>query len=765
MIKRKMLHKTLSVLLSLAVIANTISLNALAAEQTQSTVDLPTIKGGEETEEVKVTVSVTENEDNTTTTKKETPEGGFQTDSGLTVDYESSETTKASSTANSEAGDSVSAENADNKDNAENENNASNANNEENVARNTNVGESKTAEVDKLINSKSSYTVSNDDKTYGAEGGSESIVSKGDGSEGDISLGLIEGGKVDSNSEVTGTSGTASTVTKPTTEDGKLKEEDPANFDQTTTTTTERTATGEITSSETKVGDPVTTIKDNGDEIPVDKNDGYHYYYKNAFYDNNSEIGKYIIKYRIVDESTEQNVWSTVNGSNAYNLILEYNNSEDANDPNNGKLLGGLYCLDLSTPAQQGPGYSMVNLEDAVREGYFSVDDAARLRAIMKNGFIREFEEDAVTTYKESAVNDAKLEEFKTQLKSLTSTGLTTDEINNLTWEQAVVATQMAIWTIANRVGTIEVQAESTDSSKADVANKLSEYLLSLRDDTKEKTQIISEERFIDNMELLIGNKALDGVDDQHDIYNVGLKFSLVVTPGKDDDLLVKVVDQYGNILSSAKLPSDSTKTTESGYAKMVTGADGKTYYILDNMQLSENADIKFTLKIEGIQNLEKGVYVFQSRCDEDGKSTSQNMIKVFEGQTTIDLGTTITMRFNVEEADITTTREWRKEWTKEVEYPVVPLDDDFEIKEDQDKEEDTKIEEKEEKNTSTDTNTESSKNGQMQKNETIQTSIVSQNSTAPKTGDGMDQMFVWISLILLSGVAICQFIAARRKF
>lgn len=676
--KHKMIHKTLSVLLSLVVMANTFSLNAFAAEPTQDTVKVPTIEGGEKNEDVKVSVSVTENENGTTTTKKETDDGGYQTESGLTVDYESSETTK----------------------------------------------------VEERVSEESNYTVVNEDETYGAEGGSQTTVSKGDGTEGDITLGLMKDGET-ADSKVTGTSGTASTVTKPTNEDSKLKEEDPANFDQTTTTTTDRTADATISSSETTVGNP-TLVTEDGKELSLD--DAYSYFYTDGFYYDYSEIGKYIIRYKVNNEvEGEIYVW---------NLTITYMDNGEA-----GEAIGGLYCVDLSTNANESTGYSMVNLEDAVKEGYYSEAEAAKLRAIIKNGFARYDGNEEIED--NNANNATALKEFKEKLQA--SGKFEKEFIEKLTWEQATIATQMAIWQIANRVdGEIEVYAEGKEgyTEKAEVATELKKYLLTLEDtDTSNESKILSEDQSFENMELIIGSKNQNGVDDQHDLYNVGLKFSLVVTPGIGDELYVHVLDQDGKITVTKRIPTEEKDIGQDGFLKVVTGVDGKVYYIIDDLVLAENTDLSLTLKLDGTQNLEEGVYVFQARCAEDGTSLSQNMIRMYSGKAKIDLSKMLTMRFNVEEADVITTREWRKEWTKEVDYPVGPQDDDKEFK---DKEEKKDVPKTEEKLTPT-----------VAK---IQTSNVVQNTTAPKTGD-QSQMFVWMTLILMSGLVVCQAIAAKRKF
>lgn len=631
--------KTISLLLSLAIVIGSMPITAFAETPTEGTVTVPSLSGGGE-ETVNVTVTVTPNGDGTTTTEKKTPEGGDTTGSGLNVNYEGTTVTDGNNS---------------------------------------------------RVSDESHYTVSNSSGTYGAEGGSETKTGvTGDGSVGDITIGIIQDGKKAGTEGSVGSS-TSGSTTIPTHEGDNLKSEDPANFDQTTITTeTARTATAEITAPTVKVGDP-TYVDDDGKKKEPERNDGYHYFYYNGTDGIGDDVdngqGQYKVTCTIKKDGDADRTYKI---DTVYNMFVKYNNADDPNDPQNGKLTGGLYCVDFSTDATLGQGYTKVNLEDAADEehGYYTEAEAAKLRAIINNGFIFDgYCGENSNNYDETGAPAARYEANKDSvgalkaqlLNSLGSDGklhnsnVTADIINNLSWEEAAVATQMAIWSVANRIPLEDGETAVFSTGNANI-NALCAYLLTLSEDatnadgSSKESQILSEDRFIDNMDIIIGsmvdgNTANSDDDHNNDVYNVDLKFSLKVTPGANDDLIVKVLNSEGQVVKTARIAGDGS-ADEFGCAKRETGSDGSTYYVLEDLQLAENSKNTFNLKLEGVQYLEEGVYVFQSRIDENHASTSQNLIGKYSGTADIDLSMQFDLTFDVDEGTVTTTREWRSEWT-----------------------------------------------------------------------------------------------------
>lgn len=664
--------KLISLLLSLVLVIGTLPITAFATEQTQAepepngTVDLPTKPGGKENETVDVIVTV-ETKDGVTTTTKETPEGGDTTDSGLNVKYEGTEITVVPPTDPIEAPGEVvpTADSADS-------------------ANPPSTGDSSTDSTlpeGTLIKSDSHYEVT-DGKGYHAEGGSESSTVKGEDidRDGKITVGIIENGEAVDNasgsyvkeSETTGTN------------DGN------GNYDQ-TTVSKGSTATAEVT-------DPTITVGNPTNEENTRPDAGYTYFVDDYWSINNKREGSlYVdnanfIYWEILDKDgnpTDKNILNSdkikdnaqwggyvVSSAGLYNIVL-------GKEDNSSEKIGGLYCVDWNTDTADGKGYTVVNLEDAVKNGYYTEEQAKHLRAIINKGYdwsVGSGEKDADGN---DAPGTASLADFKALMNQALRDGkfdnsgvsqedmykaINGDDTGNggLRREDAATITQIALWSYANRISledgeTLDVTVYDTAKKDTNIAyTAMMKYLASLSDDgKKDETQIISEDRFIDNMDIVIGSMVKDDDgDDTNDVYNVDLKFSLKVTPSaKNDDLIVKVVDDAGNTLKTVRIAGEKKDGEE-----FITADEETGYYTLTGLHLQEGSNTTFNLKLEGYQQLTEGVYVFQSRI-ENGKSTSQNLIGKYEGKAEIDLNMQFDITFNVEEGTVTTTREWRKEW------------------------------------------------------------------------------------------------------
>lgn len=630
--------KAISLLLSLAIVIGIMPITAFAQTLSESSVELPTIQGGEQTENVTITVT-TDEEGNTTASTKP---GGFETESGLNVNYESSTVTNGNSTP---------------------------------------------------VSDESHYTVSNSSGTYGAEGGSETKTGvTGDGSAGDITIGIIrDGEKAETEGSVEGSFKGSTTV--PTQEGDHLKSEDPANFDQTTIATeTERTATVAVEKTEVNIGDPI-FVDTEGNPILLEGKDGYYYQYAGSYgehwYGCSSTPGA-DISVKIVDQdgNTVEDYQGFLSISQMFVKYSPSTPDSTENSTENEILIDGLYCVDIDTAPDSEYYYRKVNLEDAVEEGYYSEEDASHLRAIMNSGYVHYLAEDdsEEAKAKKDAIDEDNLKTFKSNL--IATLGESTlsdaekrsvkDAIESLGCNEASDATQIAIWTYGNRTSDGNKLVITT---KYENINIVAAYLASLTDDgknevgTNKETQIINQEKFVDDMDIIIGSmvKGHENNEDnnnENDVYDVSLKFSLVVQPSdKNDDLIVKVLDANGNTVKKARIAGNGTNDKDFGKASTVTDPEsGKTYYILEGLQLAENSDVSFNLKLEGTQYLEEGVYVFKSEMIEDDGgnkvSSSQNLIGRFSGTAEVDVSMSITMSFDVKEGTVSTTREWRSEWT-----------------------------------------------------------------------------------------------------
>ena len=518
---------------------------------------------------------------------------------------------------------------------------------------------------------------------------------------------------------------TGSSETKEPETTGDLKSDNPNNYNQTTVTTEERNAN--VTVNEVSVSSGIPVYIDENGNIVGRADEGFYYYWSDIY----TVDGK-----SIIDKEVPDTYWKT-GGTYGYIVDAEGNRTQVHNEGvcqrvvahDNGTTtdrsddfeVGGLYCVDASTGIEQDLKYRRANLEDA---DYYSEDDIAHLREIMTYGYTWDDDTDSGMTNLQAIkdmIKDAQ-ENGSPEVKEL----LKDMDVDNLTREQAATATGMAVWTFGNRFELEEGEYVEYVSRDGNAQNKarietLYKYLCTLTIEEPKETQIINEEKFIDEFDMVIGgmvenNEANKDEDDTNDVYNVDVKFSLVVQPSADnDDLIVKVVDDKGNVVKTARIAGEQKENEDFEYAKTETDENGNLYYVLEGLELAENSNTNFNLKLEGTQLLENGVYIFESqklskeeRIDQtiqlwkdygeleyaladlgsmeavreyigknyvDGIYESQNFIGKYQGEAEIGVSMKIDLSFNVEEGTVTTVREWHFDSDPIVENPRDPED------------------------------------------------------------------------------------------
>ncbi|MEE0109584.1 MAG: thioester domain-containing protein [Oscillospiraceae bacterium] len=331
------------------------------------------------------------------------------------------------------------------------------------------------------------------------------------------------------------------------------------------------------------------------------------------------------------------------------------------------------YCVDLSTGTKDGWWYTMENVADA---DYYSETDADHIRAIAASG------------YWGTAEGTGSLTEMKNTLKAVLAEnpealgGLTAQDIDQLTAGEAQVATQMAIWTYGNQIKDEFVLTASNyngsehegmdDPTEAESAawnriNRITAYLTTLSKPSEEDTQILSPEKFITDVGLTVGSKVEDHAnnadsDSTNDAYHADLTFALAVTVTENDDLVVKVIDGSGNVIRTARLAGDDSRT---GYGILYPDENGT--YTIAGLELIEGANA-FDITLEGAQYLEQGVYIYTS--ESRGEKSSQTFIGMAEGYQAVDLKLKVNFEFSVDEGTVETEHIWRTTWEN---TPTVP--------------------------------------------------------------------------------------------
>ena len=352
------------------------------------------------------------------------------------------------------------------------------------------------------------------------------------------------------------------------------------------------------------------------------------------------------------------------------------------------------YCVDLETGIRDGAFYDVDNLEAGTY--YADPESESHIRAIVKNGYWGSSnEKDTETnTYKTGSL--AKIKDDLAKAFADPQSGLTDKDVTvlvdgvetpiklsklmeGLTEAEALCVTQAAIWSWSN--GAKSVNEGSVGSQiygvggwyapgNHDRMDALYTYLMSLTEEAQTESIVIDETSFLEDgsMNLVIGEKLADGEEKvegetvEKDVYSVGLNFKLAFAVGEKDELFVylvdgenkPIVDQDGNKVIKHLLPEGSDAEEDA----ILPGEDGS--YTLTGLRLAENSDFTFDLKLEGTQYLEQGVYVYSPV---GGRDSSQTVIGMAEGTREVDVTTSLTVSFSVDESNhVVAERVWCNE-------------------------------------------------------------------------------------------------------
>ena len=200
------------------------------------------------------------------------------------------------------------------------------------------------------------------------------------------------------------------------------------------------------------------------------------------------------------------------------------------------------------------------------------------------------------------------------------------------------------------------------------------EYLIGLTLTAEEAgtTQIINDKNFVEDMSMTVGSMVKEDADGNgNNSYNVDFTFSLVVVPGEDDDLIVKVVNSNGEVVGSGRIAGEGADDENMNQVEITYDENGKPIYTLKDMELIEGSNTKFNLTLEGAQYLEQGVYIYSSEV-RDGND-SQTFVGMAEGYKRVDVAMEVDLTFNVKEGSVTTVREWANEGDPLIHLPPNP--------------------------------------------------------------------------------------------
>lgn len=300
-----------------------------------------------------------------------------------------------------------------------------------------------------------------------------------------------------------------------------------------------------------------------------------------------------------------------------------------------------VYCCDLNTSAVKGTYYEIENLKDA---GYYSTAEGSdvvdHIRAIATNGF---------WATSGGANDTGTLAAVKALLKKYDpyfSANLT-EVANSLTEGEALSATQAALWAFGNR-GTkpsnsdivYQYKTNGGNSDYADERNVMALYNLLISDRLKNDTADTSTD-LIDKEDITGSSITIHGEATNADgsvktvggntVYNTDVSFQLNVEKSSlTGNLVVKVV-QDGKVIRTEQIATEDSNWV--GQLLAGTESGSGTIYTIEGLELIEG--VKFTLNLEGTQNMEEGVYLYTAQ---NGSTASQTFVGVAAGERDVDL-------------------------------------------------------------------------------------------------------------------------------
>lgn len=475
---------------------------------------------------------------------------------------------------------------------------------------------------------------------------------------------------------------------------GPDKDKSDSNWDLTETQTVTREVTvetGKISTQETPVSDIY--MEGLGPDVAkgnpaTDWNEAYDYNLQDVYKNTDSKIK---IVHVVYEKNADGTLAKDENGNYITKSLEEVGNQPASlimlQDKEGNRVFA--YCVDEDTSTRTGYKYVVENLEDAT---YFKYDDAKdNLRAIALNGYWGEpnyvqngdgtqeknLSAGSMAYAKENmnkAIDEGKLnfsyggveyssktEEGKAVLKAM---------VDSLNDDELMAATQAAIWSCANghmaalHGGDGEAVSHITGTDDADIARKMTfyHYLLSLPAEEKQETTVIDQDSFLseDGLSITIGEQVVGHTnntddDDDNDVYSTDISFKMVVTPGENDDMIVTLVDGNNNLIREARIAGKNAE----GQNYEVLTADEEGKYTFKDLQLQENSDTTFDLRLEGMQHLEQGVYIYKYHTG--NYEDAQTLISVGEGTRDFNVHTTFNVTFDVDENDRTVVkRSWR---------------------------------------------------------------------------------------------------------
>lgn len=312
------------------------------------------------------------------------------------------------------------------------------------------------------------------------------------------------------------------------------------------------------------------------------------------------------------------------------------------------------YCADQSTTAKTGYNYSVISLADS---DHYDKATAGKIRAIAMNG------------YWGTQESFGSLESVKQLMRD--SGNFSEEEIGRLTDGMALTATQLAIWTYANKAkdrSSFNVYYAAQENfyksfsaaSEEDASLIFGLYRLLVNLDSASidvattQNTTINESRFLDQASMRVtsvpeNHPANLDEDDSNDVCIADFTFGLSVeSNAQRDNLAIAVYEGDGaDPVAVGRIAGD----LQQGEQALVSNDDGT--FTLSGLEVGKGIET-FRIVMTGTQDMDKEAQLFFSE-EKDGVC-SQTMLGIAEGQRQVNVSAT--MEFNLEADDATDTPE-----------------------------------------------------------------------------------------------------------
>lgn len=389
------------------------------------------------------------------------------------------------------------------------------------------------------------------------------------------------------------------------------------------------------------------------------------------------------------DENPDEAPMATINGQNYYlrsggrningiyldgvfhskaelgktTLQAAYNGLQQALLMNGNGKKAAVYCVDHVVPTTAVARYTLANIEDAT---HYDANTAGKIRAVAANGYWGGV--GRVNQY-------GTLKKMKAMMED--SGQFDAEEVALLSPGVALSATQFALWELANadddrQVVNVQYIVKNrvagynglswnklvlTPESEIPCVNlifKLSHYLTNLdpvehiemtTGNTVLSDKVILKEVDIDVLYKAVGHANNQDPDKDNDAYVTNVTFDMLQTSEKDN-LTAKIIDAEENVYAIGRIAG----ALQEGEVQLTKNENGT--YTFPGITLVENQETTYTVVVEGVQYLERNVYLYTA----GDRETSQTLIGYDEGDFTVYVKSSVKKTFNLDDPSITFT-------------------------------------------------------------------------------------------------------------